>query len=208
MSFDLQPTLVGHVITLRPLRGDDYAAMFAAASDPLIWEQHPAHDRYQEPVFRKLFDELLASRGALVVVENATERLIGWSRYHGYDPAKDEVEIGWTFLARRYWGGRYNGEMKRLMLAHAFRHVGRVMFVIGVDNIRSQRAVEYKRLIEVYSSLLRSEREQRCAGCSAPASGARNRCGAMTASGRDAAARTVWRATRGSRATPCSAFAT
>jgi RimJ/RimL family protein N-acetyltransferase len=142
VSFDLQPTLVGHLITLRPLRGDDYAAMFAAASDPLIWEQHPAHDRYQEPVFRKLFDELLASRGALVVVENATERLIGWSRYHGYDPAKDEVEIGWTFLARRYWGGRYNGEMKRLMLAHAFRHVGRVMFVIGVDNIRSQRAVE------------------------------------------------------------------
>jgi RimJ/RimL family protein N-acetyltransferase len=142
VSFDLQPTLVGRLITLRPLRGDDYTAMFAVASDPLVWEQHPARDRYQEPVFRKLFDQLLASRAALVVVENATGKLIGWSRYHGYDPAKDEVEIGWTFLARAWWGGKYNGVMKRLMLAHAFRHVGRVIFVIGPDNIRSQRAVE------------------------------------------------------------------
>jgi len=52
------------------------------------------------------------------------------------------VEIGWTFLGRAYWGGRYNGEMKRLMLDHAFRSVNRVIFVIGPDNRRSQRAVE------------------------------------------------------------------
>lgn len=52
------------------------------------------------------------------------------------------VEIGWTFLARAYWGGRYNGEMKRLMLRHAFAAVSRVIFVIGAGNIRSQRAIE------------------------------------------------------------------
>jgi RimJ/RimL family protein N-acetyltransferase len=52
------------------------------------------------------------------------------------------VEIGWTFLARSHWGGRYNGEMKTLMLRHAFRFVGTVIFVIGTRNLRSQRAVE------------------------------------------------------------------
>lgn len=112
------------------------------ASDPLIWERHPESTRYQEPTFRRFFDEGLASGGALVALDRATGRIIGSSRYHGYDPAARVVEIGWTFLARACWGGRYNGEMKRLMLEHAFRSVTRVIFVIGVGNIRSQRAVE------------------------------------------------------------------
>lgn len=142
MTFDLQPTLVGQLVTMRPLRADDYAEIYAVASDKLIWEQHPAHDRYLEPVFRKLFDESLASGGALVAIDNANDKIIGWSRYHGYDPVKSEVEIGWSFLARAYWGGRFNGEMKRLMLAHALRHVDRVIFVIGANNIRSRRAIE------------------------------------------------------------------
>jgi RimJ/RimL family protein N-acetyltransferase len=68
--------------------------------------------------------------------------MIGSTRYHGYDPAASEVEIGWTFLARSRWGGRYNHEMKRLMLEHAFKYVDRVVFLIGPNNIRSQRAVE------------------------------------------------------------------
>ena len=140
--FDLQPTLEGRLLTMRPLHESDFDAVFAVASDPLIWEQHPARDRYLEPVFRKLFEESLASGGALVAIDRATNRIIGWSRYHGYDASTSEVEIGWTFLARAYWGGKYNGEMKQLMLDHAFRFVQRVIFVIGVDNIRSQRAVE------------------------------------------------------------------
>jgi len=67
---------------------------------------------------------------------------VGSSRYDGLDADQSVVEIGWRFLARRCWGGRYNGEMKRLMLEHAFMTVGRVVFVIGPDNRRSRRAVE------------------------------------------------------------------
>jgi RimJ/RimL family protein N-acetyltransferase len=142
MSFDRQPTLVGEIIELRPLRADDYQALFRVAADPLIWEQHPERNRYEEATFRAFFDEALASGGALVAIDRADGRIIGSSRYHGYDPAGSVVEIGWTFLARAYWGGRYNGEMKRLMLEHAFRYVKRVIFVIGPHNFRSQRAVE------------------------------------------------------------------
>jgi RimJ/RimL family protein N-acetyltransferase len=112
------------------------------ASDPLIWEQHPERERYKESTFRAFFVEALDSGGALVVIERATDRIIGSSRYHGFNPEVSEVEIGWTFLARRYWGGRYNGEMKRLMLEHAFRWVQRVVLIIGPENRRSQRAVE------------------------------------------------------------------
>jgi RimJ/RimL family protein N-acetyltransferase len=134
--------LRGKLLNLRPLRSDDFGALFAVASDPLIWEQHPARDRYQPEVFRAFFDEAMASGGALIAMHARDGHVIGGSRHHGYDAEQSEVEIGWTFLARAYWGGKYNGEMKDLMLRHAFTFVDRVVFLIGAENHRSQRAVE------------------------------------------------------------------
>ena len=142
MSFDPQPILEGPLMTLRPLRPADYDRLFAVAADPLIWEQHPDKSRSQPDGFRAFFQQALDSGGALLALETGSGRVIGSSRYHGYDAAADEVEVGWTFLARSHWGGRYNGEMKRLMLEHAFRSVGRVVFLIDPANYRSQRAVE------------------------------------------------------------------
>ena len=142
MPFDPQPVLAGDLLTLRPLRPDDWDALYAVASDPLIWAQHPAADRYRPDVFRAFFDDALASGGALVARDNASRAVIGSSRFHGYDAEASEVEIGWSFLARACWGGRYNGEMKHLMLDHAFKSVDRVIFVVGRQNLRSQQAVE------------------------------------------------------------------
>ena len=142
MPFDLQPVLKGELLWLRPLRRADFDSLFAVAADPLIWEQHPASDRYQEEVFRGFFREAMDSGGALIAIDSKDGKVIGSSRFHGYQEEASEIEIGWTFLARSHWGGAYNGEMKRLMLGHAFRFVRRVLFVVGVRNFRSQRAVE------------------------------------------------------------------
>jgi N-acetyltransferase len=142
MSFDLQPHLKGELIELRPLRLEDWDGLFSAASDPLIWEQHPESDRYKEAVFKIFFEGALESGGAFVVIDSKTQQIIGSTRFHGYDPEKSEIEIGWTFLARNYWGGRYNREMKQLMLDHAFKFVESVVFFVGENNIRSQRATE------------------------------------------------------------------
>ena len=141
-DLDLQPHLVGDLVELRPLREDDFAGLFAAAADPLIWEQHPIRNRHEEATFRAFFSEHLASGETLVAIDRRDGRIIGQSRFHGYDPERSEVEIGWTFLARSHWGGAYNGELKRLMLEHAFRSVQRVVFLIHPENVRSQRAVE------------------------------------------------------------------
>ena len=137
-----QPHLVGDLVELRPATPDDFDALFVVASDPLIWKVHPAHDRWQEPVFWRFFTDGLASGGMLVAVDRATGAVIGSSRYDFERAQSGEVEIGWTFLARSHWGGRYNGEMKRLMLDHAFGSVERVIFLIGDTNIRSRRAIE------------------------------------------------------------------
>ena len=142
MPFDLQPTLKGELLTLRPLRPEDFHDLYAVAADPLIWEQHPNRDRHREEVFRQFFHEALESRGALIVIDCDDDQVIGSSRYHAYDPEKSEIEIGWTFLARSRWGGLYNREMKQLMLLHAFRFVKKVVFLVGPQNLRSQRALE------------------------------------------------------------------
>ena len=141
-DFELQPTLTGDLVELRPLRADDFDALFAVASDPLIWAQHPEPDRYQREVFQRFFDGALASRGALTILDRRTGHLIGSSRYWNLAPVEREVEIGWTFLARAFWGGAYNGELKSLMIGHALRFVDRVLFIVGENNLRSQRALE------------------------------------------------------------------
>src|SRR5919205_731532 len=142
MPFDLQPTLRGELLLLRPLRTEDFDSLFAVASDPLIWEQHPASDRYKEEVFREFFCEAMESSGAFIAIDSKDGQVIGSSRFHGYNEEKREIEIGWTFLARSHWGGIYNREMKQLMLQHAFRFVSNVIFLVGRQNVRSQRAVE------------------------------------------------------------------
>lgn len=141
-TFDLQPILKGKLLELRPLRPDDYAALYAVASDSLIWEQHPARDRYTEEVFKEFFQKGLDSGGALIALDRKDGKVIGSSRFHSYDPETSEIEVGWTFLARSHWGGKYNREMKELMLRHAFTFVDRVVFLVGLQNMRSQKAVE------------------------------------------------------------------
>ena len=121
---------------------NDFDALFKAASDPLIWEQHPENDRYQRAVFERFFDGAIESKGAFAVIERKSGRIIGSSRCCNLNPAEREVEIGWTFLERAFWGGSYNGELKSLMLEHAFRFVDRVVFVVGENNLRSQKALE------------------------------------------------------------------
>ena len=142
MAFDLQPNLKGDLIELRPLTLEDWGGLFAVASDPLIWEQHPESDRYKKDVFKIFFSDALESGGAFVIIDQKNQQIIGSTRFFGYDPEKSEVEIGWTFLARRYWGGHYNRELKQLMLDHAFKFVENVIFYVGENNIRSQKATE------------------------------------------------------------------
>jgi N-acetyltransferase len=140
--FDKQPLLEGKRVRLRPLADADFAGLFAVASDPQLWTLHPVSNRYQEPVFRRLFEDSLASGGAMVVIDKESGDIIGSSRYNVAEPESGRAEIGWSFLARAYWGRGYNAEIKRLLLTHAFRFVDTVYFRVGETNARSRRAME------------------------------------------------------------------
>jgi RimJ/RimL family protein N-acetyltransferase len=142
VEFDLQPTLKGSLVELRPLLPEDFDALFAAARDPLLWQQHPEPDRYKREVFEKFFNKAIESKGAFAIVDLKTQRIIGTSRYYNYSRERREVAIGYTFVERAFWGGGYNPEAKELMLNHAFRFVDRVYFEVGEANFRSRKAME------------------------------------------------------------------
>jgi N-acetyltransferase len=142
MTFDFQPHLYGELVSMRPMNEADFEPLYAVASDPLIWTMHPTHERWQRPVFRATIDEAFAEKGGLVAINTATGAIIGFSRYSQIAAGPNEIEIGWSFLARDYWGGRHNRDMKSIMVTHALSSFERVIFRVGETNIRSRRAME------------------------------------------------------------------
>ncbi|MBK8702008.1 MAG: GNAT family N-acetyltransferase [Saprospiraceae bacterium] len=133
--------LANDLVSLHPLKPEDFEALYAVASDPLIWEQHPNPNRYQRPVFQNFFEGALASGGAYLAKRNDTGSVIGSSRFYDYSAEEKSVFIGYTFIAREAWGKGFNPSMKNLMIAHAFEIVEVVYFHIGIHNIRSQIAI-------------------------------------------------------------------
>jgi len=141
--FDLQPTtLSDNLIKLLPLKKDDFENLFQVASDPLIWEQHPTRNRYQRDVFQNYFNGAVESNGAFVVHDAQTNEIAGSSRYYEFDEVNRTIKIGYTFIARKYWGKGYNAALKSLMMNYAFQFVDSIIFEVGAKNIRSQKAME------------------------------------------------------------------
>jgi len=140
--FDLQPEkLENDLIELRPLSERDFDSLFEVSSDPLIWEQHPIKDRYKKEVFQLFFDSAMASKSSFTIFDKITGELMGSTRFYDFQPELSRLAIGYTFLARKFWGGIYNKSLKNLMLDYAFQFVDTVVFHIGETNIRSQKAI-------------------------------------------------------------------
>jgi RimJ/RimL family protein N-acetyltransferase len=142
MTFELQPVLENELVKLLPLKTNDFEILYAIASDPLLWEQHPNKDRYKREVFENFFMGAIESGGAFMVFNARKGRPIGSSRFYDFNPEKKSVVIGYTFLARDHWGTSYNRALKLLMLEYAFKFVDQVLFYVGAVNTRSQKAME------------------------------------------------------------------
>ncbi|MEO6681743.1 MAG: GNAT family N-acetyltransferase [Ginsengibacter sp.] len=139
---DLQPVLENDYIIARPLKESDFDILFKAASDPLIWDQHPNKNRYKKPDFENFFKGAMESGGAFIVFSKETGEVIGSSRYYGYNEEERSIEIGYTFFSRENWGKNMNRNLKTVMLNHAFTFVDKVIFHIGAQNLRSQKSIE------------------------------------------------------------------
>jgi N-acetyltransferase len=143
MKFSIQPNLQNNKVHIRPLDVHDFDVLFQAASDRLVWEQHPNPNRYQLKEFTNYFEGAIKSKGALLVTDVETNEVIGSSRYYDYNENEDSILIGYTFIKRTHWGKGYNAALKSLMLNYIYQFVNKVHFHIGGNNIRSQKAMEH-----------------------------------------------------------------
>ncbi|MHC5309568.1 GNAT family N-acetyltransferase [Myroides sp. LJL116] len=141
-TISLQPALSNEQVTLIPLSIQDLMGLYEVAKDPKIWEQHPNKDRWEYSNFIVFFENALLSKGAFKIVDNATQQIIGSTRFYNYDLIENSIMIGFTFFSREYWGKGYNALVKQLMLDYIFTIVDKVIFHIGANNIRSQMAIE------------------------------------------------------------------
>lgn len=141
MSINLQPVLENEFIRLQPLQQNDFERLYAVASDPLIWEQHPNKDRYKREVFQTYFEGAMESQGALLLIDKRSGEVAGSSRFYDHNREESSLLIGYTFIACKFWGRGYNPAMKTLMIDHAFQYVDKILFHIGAINLRSQIAI-------------------------------------------------------------------
>jgi N-acetyltransferase len=140
--FDLQPTLENDLLIIRPAKSEDFDHLYKVASDPLVWEQHPAKNRYKIDIFTALFNEGMTTKAMFVVIDKKSGDIIGSTRFNPVPETDNAIEIGWSFIGRAYWGGGYNKAQKHLLMDYAFQHVDHVFYYIGKSNTRSRKAVE------------------------------------------------------------------
>ncbi|NMH27925.1 GNAT family N-acetyltransferase [Flavobacterium silvaticum] len=140
MEINWQPDfLESDIVSLVPMDATDFEAVYVVASDPLIWEQHPANDRYKREVFQKFFDDAINGNSSFKIIDKISGQIIGSTRYYDFDADKKQIAIGYTFLAKEFWGGTYNQSVKKLLIDYAFQFVDAIVFHIAPMNFRSQQ---------------------------------------------------------------------
>jgi N-acetyltransferase len=143
MQLDWQPkNLQNELIQLIPLKENHFEELYEVANDELLWEQHPNKLRYKRDVFQNFFDGAVLSKGAFLVLDKNTNKVVGSSRFYDYDEKNKTVLIGYTFIGRKFWGKGYNLALKKIMIDYAFQFVEKIHFHIGASNFRSQKAIE------------------------------------------------------------------
>jgi RimJ/RimL family protein N-acetyltransferase len=142
------PVLEGQHVRLRPLERTDGPAIVAAADDGRLWDLFYTSIPSAETIEAYL-DAADADRAAgralpFVVVERASERVVGATRYMRMHKADRRLEIGGTFYAQSVQRTAVNTECKLLLLRHAFEAMGCqcVQFRTDHFNQPSQRAIE------------------------------------------------------------------
>jgi RimJ/RimL family protein N-acetyltransferase len=149
VEFRVPVTLEGRNVRLVPLSLDHIEGLCAAGTDPTIWEFTRTGDLREAPAMRRWVEFVLAQQRegltlAFVQMETSSGVPVGMTRFLTIDREESHVEIGGTWLARRWWNTPVNTESKFLLLRHAFEAepCHRVEFKTDLRNLRSQRAIE------------------------------------------------------------------
>ena len=140
-------TLQGRWVRLEPLGIDDVARLLPVAGDPELWgltrEDASTPDELEAYIERALAAQAQGVALPFVIVDQSTGEAVGSTRFGNYERADRRIEIGWTWVGRRWQRSAVNTEAKLLLLSHAFETLGlrRVELKTDVLNEQSRRAI-------------------------------------------------------------------
>ncbi len=140
-------TLEGRHVRLEPLAKAHLAGLAEAGLDEELWRWIPTPVRTPEEMAAYIETALNEQeRGTslpFAIVEKATGRAIGSTRYGNIDRTHHRVEIGWTWVAREWQRTAMNTEAKYLLLRHAFETLGCMRVELKTDSLneRSRAAI-------------------------------------------------------------------
>jgi N-acetyltransferase len=148
-------------VRLEPLHEGHLPDLATAGNDPALWEfTFNANPFTSDSDIRAWFDQANETPSTLTfsVIDRESGQAIGSTRFFDIDPGHRKLEIGWTWIARRFWRTHVNTECKYLLLRHAFEiwHVNRVQLKGEAINARSRAAME--RIGATYEGTLRAYR--------------------------------------------------
>ena len=141
-------TLSSATLRLEPLAADHVAGLEAAARDGELWQLRvtsvPAPGEAAAYVATALKGRDDGHMLPFAVVDVASGRVIGTSRYHDIVPAVERLEIGYTWYGRSWQRTHVNTTAKLLLMQHAFETLGAKLVGWRTDNYNfaSQRAIE------------------------------------------------------------------
>ena len=152
------------MVDLIPLEEEHFDELFAVASDRELWNLIPV-DCSERETFYPTYRFALAERESgnqypFVIRHKATGKLIGSTRLFEIFPADRKLEIGWTWIAKQFWGTGINLECKLLLMTFCFEQLkaNRVQLKTKDTNIRSRKAIE--KIGGVFEGILRKDRVQ------------------------------------------------
>ncbi|HXY26230.1 MAG TPA: GNAT family protein [Candidatus Acidoferrum sp.] len=140
-------TLEGRYVRLEPLAKEHLAGLAAVGLDEDLWRWIPTPVRTCEEMAAYIESALEEQRRGVslpfALVERATGRAMGSTRYGNIDSTHRRVEIGWTWVAREWQRTAVNTEAKYLLLRHAFETLGCIRVELKTDSLneRSRSAI-------------------------------------------------------------------
>jgi len=135
-------TLEGRHVRLEPLAKAHLAGLAEVGLHEELWRWIPTAVRTREEMAAYIETALQEQeRGVslpFAILEKATGRAIGSSRYGNIDRTHHRVEIGWTWVAREWQRTAMNTEAKYLLLKHAFESLGCVRVELKTDSLNEK----------------------------------------------------------------------
>src|SRR5580704_559824 len=152
--------LQGEHVRLEPLAKAHLAGLAEAGLDKELWRWIPV------PV--RTVDEMAAyvetalgeqERGVslpFAIVEKASGRAIGSTRYGNIDRTHHRVEIGWTWVGREWQRTAVNTEAKYLLLRHAFETLGCMRVELKTDSLNEKSRAAILRIGAQHEGIFRN----------------------------------------------------